>query len=242
MPRTYQSEGKLLVRLGRENATLDPTVTLSQEAVVAVPISRESEINSVVEILQSRSLLEKVVDELGPANLLHAPEQPEESAGSSGWFARSGRAVVATLGALRRLPGQWLDGKTLDDHERAVALLTKSVRVTAARKSNVVQVLFEGRSPEMAQAVVARLLALYLDEHTRLNRPQGAYQFFSQQAARLHEDLLKREAALCDLKTATSLPAPEQERQRWRGAWPGCKTNCSRPRRRRPCRGQRSSR
>jgi uncharacterized protein involved in exopolysaccharide biosynthesis len=213
LPKTYQSEGKLLVRLGRENATLDPTVTLSQEAVVAVPLSRESEINSVVEILQSRSLLEKVADEIGPAALLHAPQQSDEAAGPAGWLTRSGRAVAAALGALRRLPERWLDGQTLDDHQRAVALLTKNVHVAAARKSNVVQVLFEGRSPEMAQAVVARLLALYLDEHARLNRPRGAYQFFSQQAARLHEELMKKEAALCDLKTSTSLPAPEQQRQ-----------------------------
>ena len=41
-PRTYRSEGKLLVRLGRENATLDSTVTLGESAVVAVPLSRRT--------------------------------------------------------------------------------------------------------------------------------------------------------------------------------------------------------
>ena len=66
-PKEYRSEGKLFVRLGRENATLDPTATLGQDSIIAVPQSRESEINSVVEILQSRILLEKVVDALGPA-------------------------------------------------------------------------------------------------------------------------------------------------------------------------------
>ena len=36
-----------------------------------MPQSRESEINSVVEILQSRVLLEKVVDSLGPAAIVN---------------------------------------------------------------------------------------------------------------------------------------------------------------------------
>ena len=38
-PRSYTSEAKLLVRLGRENATLDPTATLGQSPVIAVPPS-----------------------------------------------------------------------------------------------------------------------------------------------------------------------------------------------------------
>ncbi|MEN6459148.1 MAG: hypothetical protein ABFC63_09470 [Thermoguttaceae bacterium] len=70
MPKQYRSQGKLFIRLGRENATLDSTATLGQAPIVAVPQSRENEINSVVEILQSRSLLEKVVDALGPAKIL----------------------------------------------------------------------------------------------------------------------------------------------------------------------------
>ena len=61
-PRVYRSEGTLFVRLGRENMTLDPTVTLGQEPTVAMSQSRENEINSVAEILQSRQLIEKVVD------------------------------------------------------------------------------------------------------------------------------------------------------------------------------------
>jgi uncharacterized protein involved in exopolysaccharide biosynthesis len=213
IPKTYQSEGKLFVRLGRENATLDSTVTLGPEAVVAVPLSRESEINSVVEILRSRPLLERVADAIGPAALLHAGAQTEQSAGSSGWLAGKAHAVNAALGSLARLPRQWLDGQPPDERQRAVSLLAKSLDVEVARKSNVVQVLFSSRSPEVAQAVVSRLMTFYLDEHARLNRPQGAHQFFGEQTSRLHDELLKREAALCDLKTATALTAPEQQRQ-----------------------------
>lgn len=69
-PRTYRSQTKLFLRLGRENATLDATATLGQNPVVALPPTRDNEINSVLEILKSRVLLEKVADRVGPAVIL----------------------------------------------------------------------------------------------------------------------------------------------------------------------------
>ena len=55
VPKSYHSEGLLLVRLGKENATLDSTVTLGQEPVITLPYSRDNELNSVAEIIKSRS-------------------------------------------------------------------------------------------------------------------------------------------------------------------------------------------
>src|SRR5437868_15520011 len=69
-PRAYRSQAKLLVRLGRENAALDPTATFGQAPVVAVPSSREDDIYSALEILTSRFLLEQVVDSVGPGAIL----------------------------------------------------------------------------------------------------------------------------------------------------------------------------
>jgi len=64
-PMVYQSQSLLYVRLGRENVRLDPTTTLGQASSITIPNSRENEINSVVEILKSRAIAEKVVDALG---------------------------------------------------------------------------------------------------------------------------------------------------------------------------------
>src|SRR5438105_1146432 len=75
-PRLYRSQAKLFVRLGRENATLDATATVGQASVVAVPLPRENEISTAVEILNSRVLLEKVVDALGPTAVLTGRDLP----------------------------------------------------------------------------------------------------------------------------------------------------------------------
>jgi len=54
----YKAEAKLLVRLGRENVSLDPTATTGQ--VISIGQSRESEMNSEMEILKSRELAEHI--------------------------------------------------------------------------------------------------------------------------------------------------------------------------------------
>ena len=62
-PKIYRSEAKLLVRLGSESVTQDPTATTGQ--TVNVSQARASEIKSELAILQSQDLAEKLVDSIG---------------------------------------------------------------------------------------------------------------------------------------------------------------------------------
>jgi uncharacterized protein involved in exopolysaccharide biosynthesis len=215
-PEEFRSTGKLFVRLGRENATLDPTVTLGASPTVAIPQSRDNEINSVVEILQSRTLLEKVVDGVGVDVVLHggfaasapAPSEPPEA------IEASSSPIMGQFAALM-LEGRrvWSSTARLDDRQRAILQLAKNLKVEAARKSNVIEVSYEGSTPEQCQAVVAQLIDAYLDEHLRLNRPRGSHEFFAEQTRRLREELSRREGELRDLKNATGLASAAAQRQ-----------------------------
>src|SRR4030067_3522912 len=51
----YRSDAKLLVRLGRESVSLDPTATTGP--VISVGQQRENEIKSELEILNSKELV-----------------------------------------------------------------------------------------------------------------------------------------------------------------------------------------
>ena len=64
LPQKYVSEGQLLLRLGRESVTLDPTASMS-ESRISVSESRLHQINSEVGILKSDDLLVGVVSDLG---------------------------------------------------------------------------------------------------------------------------------------------------------------------------------
>lgn len=64
---TYESEAKLLIRVGRESVSVDPSVS---GPTIGVSQSRRDEINSEISILTSPVLYERVVDAMGPHILL----------------------------------------------------------------------------------------------------------------------------------------------------------------------------
>jgi uncharacterized protein involved in exopolysaccharide biosynthesis len=193
-PRSYRSEAKLLLRLGRENVTVDPTATMGQAPVVAVPPSREADINSLIEILRSKVLIEKVVDLIGPRVILG-----KEAYQKPGGAARP-----------KALPDQPDFGP---DRYRAVRELAKALDVEHVKKSNVVSIYYEGPSPDLAQAVVAALVEFSFDQHLALHRTPQAHQFFAEQAERLRSQLSRSEEKLRDLKNETGLVSPEAQRQ-----------------------------
>ncbi len=59
----YESEASMIVQLGRESAGLDPTATSSE--ITPIYETREQELNSALEVMQSRKLLEAVIDVIG---------------------------------------------------------------------------------------------------------------------------------------------------------------------------------
>ena len=67
-PRKFRSEAKLLVRMGRESMTIDPTATTGQ--FVAPAEQRDAELHAVEELLASRAMAEKIVDQFGPEVIL----------------------------------------------------------------------------------------------------------------------------------------------------------------------------
>lgn len=199
MPRTYRSQAELLIRLGRENVAVDPTATVGQAAVVAVPLSRENELNSAIEVLKSRLVREKVVDAFGPDVILgNTPFSPP--------VPPDGRAGQRTVGPSN-------SSASVEERFRAIRALTKAFNAETIRKSNVLLITYDGPSPELSQAVVARLIDFYLERHMAVNRAPRAHQFLAEQTARLRAKLAATEEALRDLKNETGLSAPEGQRQ-----------------------------
>ena len=182
-PKTYHSEAKLLVRLGRENSTLDPTVMSSTDAVLTIPQPRENEINSVAEILHSRSVLERVVDQLTPEAIL----------------GRAPRAENVPVSPLVR--------------DLAVRTVNKDLTVTPVRRTNVISLAYDATSPEIARKVIASIIDSYLAEHLRLNRPAGAQEFLAGETARIRAQLTTAEENLRDVKNETGLASPDSQRE-----------------------------
>ncbi len=216
-PKAYVSRSKLFVRLGRENAMLGPAATLGEEPMIALPMSRESEIASVAEMLTSRGILDRVVEEIGPDVILNglteiAPKDSAVSAGFARWVEETGdrarEGVSYAVGAVRNM----LSTSELQPHDLAVEGLRKELTVEPIRNTNVVLVAYEAPQPELAQKVAASLVDAYLEQHVQLSRTPGTHEFFAEHAERLGNELKRREEDLRELKTTTGLTSVEQQR------------------------------
>jgi uncharacterized protein involved in exopolysaccharide biosynthesis len=67
-------------------------------------------------------------------------------------------------------------------------------------------------SPEAAQAIVDKVVEKFLDEHVRLNRPEGGHEFLVEQAGTSRQKLQDVEQELCSLQTVTGLISADAQR------------------------------
>jgi uncharacterized protein involved in exopolysaccharide biosynthesis len=188
------------VRLGRENVRLDATAALGQGPVIATPLSRECEINSVARIVASRAVIEKVVDQLGPGAVLHST-----AAAGASFATPVPDQKIAWAASL-------LPSTGLSPRERAILKFEKKLDVEAVPRTNVIAVSYEAGSPELAQQAVDAVVQTYLDEHVRLNRTPRAHQFMLDQIARAQKELQQKEVELKRLRTETGVTDPHEQR------------------------------
>ncbi|HUG89370.1 MAG TPA: GumC family protein [Planctomycetaceae bacterium] len=182
-PRKYQSHAQLFVRVGRESVTLDPTATTGQ--TISVYESREVEINSVLDLLSSRRILERVVDDLGVDTILGRPESatPGDAAGS-------------------RL-----------EREQAIRRLEATVDTWHNRKSSVINAGAQASSPELAQRLLESFLEAFHTSYLEANRTSGSHAFFVTQADLLTGELEAAADALSRAKNEIDLVSIDEQRR-----------------------------
>lgn len=191
VPREYASESKLFVRVGRESVGLDPTATTGQ--TMPIQTNREVEVQSVLQLLQSQSLLELVVDQIGAEELLIDPDPNFVSATLSNLSGLKDQAKTALLVESNLSPEQIM-------HEEALELLKDNVGMSVAEDSTVITVSARARSPQLAQKITSALVDAYLREHARIHRTAGSEAFFVEQTDRIGTELDETLAELRDAK------------------------------------------
>lgn len=172
-PRAYESQGKLFVRFGRGGMTLDPTVTTNE--TVHIMESREAEVNSVADILESRALIDQVVDTVGVERILKSN------------FIFADRIKIPDLPSFTSVSVESTAGESneayvaLKQREKAIRQLSESIKVTPAKKGATINVSCRASSPELAREIVQTLMDKYLDLHISAHRTDESYPFFVEQ-------------------------------------------------------------
>lgn len=194
-PPLYESDAKLLSRVGRESLALDPSVV---GPTVSVAQSRESEINSELAILRSHDLLGRVVDKIGPEQLLDPP-------GASSPASRSARqpGLLERLGLTHPAPAR----------ERAIEKLEKSLNLEVDGKSNIIGVTLAAYEPGVAQQGLDELLRLYQERHIAVYGTQAPPLFFEDQARTLAASLSQKETELNRFRQEHGIASLDKQRE-----------------------------
>lgn len=204
-PRTYRSEAKLFVRLGRETVTLDPTATTGQ--TVAVQSSREIEVRSVRDMLASRILLEQVVDSVGSDFVLDPPVELGSSGDAEPLPAAPARPkfIDDTIDQLRFWAAKVRLSDPVPARDKAVRELEEALTVDGGTKSSVITVELESESPTAAQKLLSTYIDAYRQLHVRVNRTPENFQFFAEQTENLHGQLQEAREQLQQAKDAQGI-------------------------------------
>lgn len=196
-PRAYTSEARILLRIGRESVTIDPTAS-SVGDKLNLHHTRENEIQSAVGVMKSRQILERVVDELGEEVVLEGKPQGKKTESGSAWMKKISGVVGSVTGVLGNID-------PVPDREKAVRALNDGVYIASTNESSVITVAYTTKSAQIAQDVVAHWVDSFIQQHADANHTDGSFEFFADQGNNLRDRLENARLQLEEAKNASNL-------------------------------------
>ena len=185
-PRSYGSEGKLHVQMSRVETNLSPNSGNGQSRV-SIQDTRETEIKSVEELLNSRVVVESVVEKVGAEKILenslaeHLPSFTLPSLFES-------KVAEGELG-----PEEY---KRLKKFEAAANLLEDSIDIHNQKKTSVISIFAKANSPQLAQTIVDEIIEEVRRLHLLMHGVSGSSDFFTDKMAESEANLEQAVAAL----------------------------------------------
>src|ERR1700730_12423856 len=191
LPKDYEAKMKILVKRERVDAAVSPgrDAVMSNSGGVT-----EEELNSEVELLKSRDLLEKLVVS---CNLQELPSDHF-------WDRLLPAAATRATG-----DGQDSDKKI----SQAVVALENKLQIEPLKKTDLIQVTYSSPDPQLAARVLRTLSNLYLEKTVEIHRPPGAFEFFQTQSQHYERELQSAEAQLVRFDLENGVVDPQLEKQ-----------------------------
>ena len=136
----YEAKSSLLVKFGREYIYHSETADSQAERTPPL-VSQEEMVNSEINILTSRDLIEKVIRAVKVENIYPLVENSS--------------SLLADIGISPKLPPL----------QAAIIKFSKNLDVRAVKKSSVIEVSFQHKDPRIAAEAVNLLIAFYKVKH-----------------------------------------------------------------------------
>lgn len=197
-PPVYQASSSVAI-LGRTYPDL-LTAPGRGPAASNVMINPKEELNTEMEIIRSRPVLERVVKEL-------KLDQPQKVAdeGVAGAIRNSLRAVVHGVRDLSRQIGLSRIQTPEENFEATVSALHTDLIVDPASDSQIIFIRYRSRDPVLASKVVNKVAEEYQHQHLAININRAESSFYAEQIAGVEKDLKGLQGQLMDLKKGSGI-------------------------------------
>ncbi|TKJ33540.1 MAG: hypothetical protein CEE38_20495 [Planctomycetes bacterium B3_Pla] len=206
----YLSEAKLLVRLGRENVTLDPTAATG--TIAPIRPSYESVINTELDILRSQEIAEMAVDAIGPEVLFNKEHPVNSITGKTiAKIKRPAYILAKRLRKLLRPPSDAGTSGSSSKRDRAVWMIMDNFQIQTQKFSSTISLAYKSQNPKLAQEVLAKLIDSYLEKHITVHQTPGSHQFFIQQTEYLRGRLTQLEDELRNMRNETGISLLDEQ-------------------------------
>ncbi len=201
LPRKYGSEGRLFVQLGRTGTGLDPTPGGTS---ISIQDSRETEIRSVVEIVKSRAILEKVVEEVGADEILaSAFSRFEWAMPEFPWNAPQDETDKVARQQYKQLRQRDLAAEAIED----------ALTVHAEKKTSVISVYCKAHSPALAQKIVNEIMEATMAKHVEVHAIEDSHSFFMSNFNKKQDKLVAAELSLANFRNSNGYLSIEGARE-----------------------------
>ena len=205
----YESEARILVKLGREN--MDPPVTVANNSMVATGIRKE-EIFTHITLISSRPIIERSLDDIG-LDAFRPVEAPPKTI-----VERLKRLIRGAIRGLREGFEELLIKLNLDQRltfrDKVVLGLERALIVDRDKESDVILVRLRLPVPDLAQRFLTVLLQRYRDAHIESRRDATSSDFFEKTSGAYLGRLDDYETQKSKVRAEFRLSSIEEERRR----------------------------
>ena len=191
LPKDYEAKMKILVKRER----VDTAVSPGRDAALASPGDvTEEELNSEVELLKSRDLLEKVVVSCNLQESVPSPFWTRFFPAAAAHATEDGRDNTKNV-------------------SRAVSVLENKLQIEPLKKTDLIQVTYDSSDPQLAARVLGMLGSLYLEKTVAVHRSPGAFEFFQAESQHYDQELRAAETHLTEFDRDKGVADPQFEKQ-----------------------------
>jgi uncharacterized protein involved in exopolysaccharide biosynthesis len=174
----YEASAKVLLNRGVSESELKMAPWLPSLRAYEL----EEAINSEIELITSRAVIEAVVDRIDQKTLAREPSASQEIS----------QARVPSAEGEKE---SWEQSRL-----RSILALQRSIVAEPVKRSDVIKILYRSHDPQRAQEITNTVAEAYIDYRARIYRARGAVDFFDEQIELARHNLEELESALRDYR------------------------------------------